>query len=59
MTVNIGDIVVQLFYFGFLLFIIVLIISFFLRSNKKRNSQLDRMEKKLDELIEQLKKYER
>ncbi|MED4532940.1 DUF4083 domain-containing protein [Metabacillus fastidiosus] len=51
--------VVQLFYFGFLLFIIVLIISFFLRSNKKRNSQLDRMEKKLDELIEQLKKYER
>ncbi|MED4452499.1 DUF4083 domain-containing protein [Metabacillus fastidiosus] len=48
----------QLFYFGFLSFVIVLIISVFLRSNKKRKSQLDRMEDKLDELLEQLKKYD-
>ncbi|OKL36863.1 DUF4083 domain-containing protein [Domibacillus mangrovi] len=52
---NIGDALFQLFFLGFLALIIVLIVSFF-RSNKNRRSQLDRIEKKIDDMNEQRKK---
>jgi uncharacterized membrane protein YciS (DUF1049 family) len=52
---SLGDALYQLFAFGFLVMIIVLIVSFF-RSNKKRRNQLDKIEKKIDDMNEQLKK---
>lgn len=54
---NAGDMLFQLFYLGFLVWIISLIVSF-VRSRKKQKIQLDRMEKKIDSLTEQLKKSE-
>lgn len=50
---NIGDVLFQLVYLGFLIFIISLIVSFF-RSRKKHSIQMDRLEEKIDTLIEQL-----
>lgn len=52
---NIGDALWQLFNIGFFVLIIVLIVSIF-RSNKSRRNQLDRIEKKIDSVNEQLKK---
>ena len=51
---NIGDMIFQLFYLGFIVFIISLIVSFF-RSRKKRRMQMDRLEEKIDALNEQLR----
>ena len=51
---NIGDILFQLVYLAFLVFILSLIVSFF-RSRKKRRMQMDRLEEKIDALNEQLR----
>ena len=48
-TINLGDIVFTLFTLGFVVLIIVLIVLF-IRSNSKRKKQLDRIEKKMDNL---------
>ncbi|MBS4200038.1 DUF4083 domain-containing protein [Bacillus sp. FJAT-49732] len=50
---NIGDVLFQLFSFGFLVFTIVLIVLLY-HSYSKRRNQLDRIEKKLDALNEQI-----
>lgn len=52
MHLNIGDIVFQLFTFLIPIILIVLLIVF-VRSSKKRNQQLKRMEEKLDKVSEQ------
>lgn len=52
---NIGDALFQLFSFGFLVLIIVLIVLLF-RSFSKRRNQLDSIEKKIDSINEQIKK---
>ncbi|MDQ0229211.1 DUF4083 domain-containing protein [Metabacillus malikii] len=52
---NLGDALFQLFYLAFIVLIVVLIVSF-LRSNKKRNNQLDRIEKKIDDMNQRVKK---
>ena len=52
---NLGDILFQLFlFFGMIVFILLLF--FFFRSNKKRKMQLDRLEEKMDQVLEQLAK---
>lgn len=52
---NIGDALWQLFNIGLLVVIIVLIV-FFIRSGIKRRKQLDRIEKKMDEIEMQIRK---
>ena len=52
---NLGDVLFQLFSLAFIVLIIVLIVSFF-RSNKKRNDQLNRIEKKMDDMNQRNKK---
>ncbi|WP_349772347.1 DUF4083 domain-containing protein [Lederbergia citrisecunda] len=52
-SINIGDVLFQLFSFGFLVFTIVLIVLLY-HSYSKRRNQLDRIEKKLDALNEQI-----
>lgn len=52
---NLGDVLFQLFSIAFIVLIIVLIVSFF-RSNKKRNDQLNRIEKKMDDMNQRNKK---
>jgi sensor domain CHASE-containing protein len=51
---NSGDVFFQLFLLAFIVLIIVLIVSFF-RSNKKRNDQLNRIEKKIDDMNQGIK----
>ena len=51
---NSGDVFFQLFSLAFIVLIIVLIVSFF-RSNKKRNDQLNRIEKKMDDMNQGIK----
>ncbi|MGE7603432.1 resistance to Congo red protein [Peribacillus sp. NPDC097675] len=51
---NIGDMLYQLFFIGFIVLIICLIVSIF-RSSKKRRMQMDRLEEKIDALNEQLR----
>jgi len=51
---SLGDALFQLFSLVFIVLIIVLIVSAF-RSNNKRKSQLDRIEKKIDNLNLQTK----
>ncbi|WP_285765809.1 DUF4083 domain-containing protein [Peribacillus sp. SI8-4] len=52
---NIADIIFQLFFLAFLILIIVGAISLF-RSVKQRKTRLDILEKKLDDLHQQLRK---
>ncbi|MGM9931788.1 MULTISPECIES: DUF4083 domain-containing protein [Bacillaceae] len=52
---NTGDILFQLFSFIVLAVFITGIIAF-IRSRKRRNEQLERMEKKINELSEELRK---
>ncbi|WP_225228795.1 DUF4083 domain-containing protein [Bacillus sp. PS06] len=52
---NLGDALYQLIVWGFLILLIVLIVTS-VRLNKGRRNQLDRIEKKLDDVNEQLKK---
>ena len=52
---NSGDVLFQLFSLAFIGLIIVLIVSFF-RSNKKRKDQLNRIEKKMDDMNQRIKK---
>ncbi|MGE6376143.1 DUF4083 domain-containing protein [Peribacillus muralis] len=52
---NIADIIYQFFFLAFLILIIVGAISLF-RSIKHRKTRLDIMEKKLDDLHQQLRK---
>jgi hypothetical protein len=52
MHLNIGDIVFQLFTFLIPIILIILLIVF-VRSSKKRNQQLKRIEEKLDKATEQ------
>ncbi|MGE7764983.1 DUF4083 domain-containing protein [Peribacillus sp. NPDC096540] len=52
---NIADMIFQLFCLIFLILIIVGIVSLF-RSVKQRKTRLDIMEKKMDDLYEQIKK---
>ena len=52
---NTGDILFQLFSIIFLGSIIIMIIFLF-RSRKQRSDQLNRMEKRIEELSEELKK---
>ena len=52
---NLGDVLFQLFSLAFIVLIIVLIVSFF-RSNKKRNDQLKRIEQKMDDMNQGIKK---
>ncbi|WP_256941426.1 DUF4083 domain-containing protein, partial [Bacillus sp. EAC] len=54
-SINVGDIIYQLVILGFFAFIIILIVSYF-RTNKKRRSQLDRIEENLNLLTEEIKK---
>ena len=51
---NSGDVLFQLFLLAFIVLIIVLIVSF-LRSNKKRKDQLNRIEKKIDDMNQGIK----
>ena len=51
---NSGDVLFQLFLLAFIVLIIVLIVSFF-RSNKKRKDQLNRIEKKMDDMNQGIK----
>lgn len=55
MSINAGDILFQLFAIIILVTIFVGVLSFF-RSRKQRGEQLDRMEKKIEELSEELKR---
>ena len=50
---NLGDALFQLFSLAFIVLIIVLIVSLF-RSSKKRKNQLDRIEKKIDDMNQQI-----
>ena len=52
---NGGDALFTLFSLGFFVLIIVLIMSF-LRSNKNRKNQLDRIEMKINDINAQIKK---
>ena len=52
---NLGDALFQLVNLGFIVLIIIVIVSFF-RSTKNRRNQLDRIEKKIDDINEQMKK---
>ncbi|MGM0845556.1 MAG: DUF4083 domain-containing protein [Bacillota bacterium] len=52
---NIGDILYQLFSFGFVILFIVLIVFLF-RSFSKRRKQLNNIERKVDLLNDQVKK---
>ncbi|WP_249872895.1 DUF4083 domain-containing protein [Oceanobacillus saliphilus] len=54
-SLRIGDALFQLFSLGFLVLIIVLIVWFF-RSYIRRRNQLDSLEKKIDDINEQIKK---
>ena len=51
-TINFGDILFTLFSLGFTILIIALIVSL-IRTNNKRKQQLDRIEKKIDDLNQQ------
>ncbi|WP_255485891.1 hypothetical protein, partial [Sporosarcina sp. BP05] len=53
-TFNFGDIIFTLFSLGFIVIIIALIV-FVIRTNNKRKHQLDRIEKKVDNLNQQTK----
>ncbi|MGP4077639.1 hypothetical protein [Halobacillus sp. K22] len=48
-SLNIGDMIFQLFFFVFLLLVIIGVISFAV-SFKRRGKQLDRIEEKLDQM---------
>jgi len=50
---NLGDALFQLLSLAFIVLIIALIVSLF-RSNKKRKNQLDRIEKKIDDMNQQI-----
>jgi energy-converting hydrogenase Eha subunit H len=50
---NIGDILFQLFSFGFLILLIFLIVFLF-RSFTRRGKQLDQLEKKVDSISERV-----
>lgn len=52
---NFGDVLYQLINLAFIVLIVILIVSF-VRSYKNRGKQLNRMEKKIDELNEQMKR---
>lgn len=54
---NLGDALIQLFSLVFIVLIIVLIVSAF-RSNNKRKIQLDRIEKKIDNLNQQTNNFD-
>ncbi|GIO26601.1 DUF4083 domain-containing protein [Ornithinibacillus bavariensis] len=47
---HIGDMLAQLFFLGFIVLVIVLIVGS-IRSNRKMKNQLNHIEKKLDTLI--------
>ncbi|MFZ0446696.1 MAG: hypothetical protein WAM95_19095 [Bacillus sp. (in: firmicutes)] len=51
-TFNFGDILFTLFSLGFTILIIALIVSL-IRTNNKRKQQLDRIEKKIEDLDQQ------
>ena len=55
MSLNIGDIIFQLFTFLVPIIFIILIVLF-VRSTKQRNVQLKRIEEKLDKVSEQNRK---
>ncbi|CAH2716731.1 hypothetical protein BACCIP111895_03919 [Neobacillus rhizosphaerae] len=52
MSVNIGDIIFQLFVFLVPIILIFLLVGYF-RSSQTRNKQIKRIEDKLDSVIEQ------
>ena len=54
---NLGDALFQLFFLVFIALIFGLIVSFF-RFNKQRKNQLNRIEKKIDDMNERIKKGE-
>ncbi|MCM3006336.1 DUF4083 domain-containing protein [Priestia koreensis] len=54
-TFNIGDAIYQLVFLALLVFVIYFIVAFF-RSNKKRKTQLDRIEQKIQGVEERLNK---
>jgi len=55
MSINAGDILFQLFAIILLVTISIGVLSFF-RSRKQRGEQLNRMEKRIEELSEELKR---
>ncbi|MGE7215398.1 DUF4083 domain-containing protein [Priestia koreensis] len=55
-TFNIGDAIYQLVFLALLVFVIYFIMAFF-RSNKKRKTQLDRIEQKIQDVEERLNKH--
>ncbi|UNL83758.1 DUF4083 domain-containing protein [Priestia koreensis] len=55
-TFNIGDAIYQLVFLALLVFVIYFIVAFF-RSNKKRKTQLDRIEQKIQDVEERLNKH--
>lgn len=50
---HIGDMLAQIFFLGFIVLIIILIVTFIL-SSKKRKHQLDRLEEKVDSIVNKL-----
>ncbi|MEW4283586.1 DUF4083 domain-containing protein [Priestia koreensis] len=54
-TFNVGDAIYQLVFLALLVFVIYFIVAFF-RSNKKRKTQLDRIEQKIQGVEERLNK---
>lgn len=53
--INLGDLIITLVSFGFLAIIVILVI-WFLASNKKRKNQLNDIENKIDALSEKINK---
>ncbi|KOO46478.1 hypothetical protein [Priestia koreensis] len=56
-TFNVGDAIYQLVFLALLVFVIYFIVTFF-RSNKKRKTQLDRIEQKIHDVEERLNKQQ-
>lgn len=54
--INIGDLIITIVSFGFLAIIVILVI-WFLSSNKKRKNQLNNIENKIDALSEKVNKH--
>lgn len=55
-SINLGDLIITLVSFGFLAIIVILVI-WFLVSNKKRKNQLNSIENKIDALSEKVNKF--
>ncbi|MGM9923540.1 MAG: DUF4083 domain-containing protein [Bacillus sp. (in: firmicutes)] len=53
---NVGDVIVQLFAFGFLILAVMVIILLVRSTGKGRRNRLDELEKRVEQLEQQLKR---